>query len=156
MSYYTALKTTLLFDGTDLQNLDGIALEQDLGWIFAPGTRRGSHDTIPGRQGQLGAQLPYDAYSFAVPITVLGDTHHEMLTILAGVGAALAGTNGLGTLERRLDDGAGGYVAHTAAGQFASFNSTSLLNPATGRTELTFANLDGAWYDAGSSTWLVP
>jgi len=149
------LADTLLFDGTDIQSISGVVVN-DMSGLFAPGTRRGSHDTIPGRGGQLGAQLPYDAYSFAVPITVLGSTRYEMLTALTAVGAALAGTNGLGTLERRLDDGSGGYVAHTAAGQFASFNSFSLLNPATGQTELTFVNLDGAWTPDSGTTWLVP
>jgi hypothetical protein len=148
------LSTTLLFAGTDLQAIDGITVT-DMSGIFAPGNRRGDHDVIPGRQGQLGAELPYDAYSFAIPIVVLGDTHYEMLTILRTVGNALKGTNGLGQLERRLDNGAGGYVAHTAAGQFASFNSTSLLNPETGQTELTFVNLDGAW-KAATGEWLVP
>jgi hypothetical protein len=142
---------TLLFDGTDLQSLTGVVVG-DLSGLFAPGTRRGDHDTIPGRPGQLGAELPYDAYSFSIPITVLGDTRFEMLTRLRAVGAALAGTGGLGVLERRLDDGAGGYDAHTANGQFASFNTFSLLNPKTGQTELTFVNLDGAWFDSGAPT----
>lgn len=155
MSYYTTLTTTLLFNGVDLQALDGIVIG-DLSGLFAPGTRRGDHDTVPGRQGQLGAELPYDAFAFSVPITVLGSSHFEFLTRLKAVGDALYGTNGLGTLTRRLDDGAGGYVTHTAAGQFASFNTFSLLNSDTGQTELNFVNLDGAWWDATASAWVVP
>lgn len=144
---------TLLFAGTDIQSIAGV-LVNDWSGLMAPGVRRGSHDTVPGRQGQLGAQLPYDAYNFAVPVTILGASNHARLTILKALDAALRGTGGLGQLEWRQDDGAGGYVPLTAKGQFASFNSFQLLRPDTAQTELSFVNLDGAWQTAGGA-WVL-
>lgn len=151
MAYFSQIQDTLLFAGTDLRAVGGVIVNS-LDGMFAPGTRRGQNDVIPGRRGQLGAELPYDAYNFDIPITILAATRHGMLTVLAAVGAALAGTNGLGTLERRLDDGAGGYVSHTAAGQFTSFNSYSTLNAVSSTTVLSFVNLDGAWFSSGAPT----
>jgi hypothetical protein len=155
MTYYSPIQDTLLFDGTDLRAISGVIVNS-LDGMFAPGTRRGQNDVVPRRRGQVGAQLPYDAYNFEIPITVLAATRHAMLTVLAAVGAALQGTGGLGTLERRLDNGVGGYVSHTAAGQFSAFNSISTLNAFTANTVLTFVNLDGAWTPDSGTTWLVP
>lgn len=144
--------STLLVDGVDIRSLAGIIVTRmDLS---APGTRRGSADTIPGRQGQLGARLPYDAYVFAVTITVIGASEAEYVTRLAAVGAAVAGDSGLVALARRLPTSGGGYVQHTANGQFAGGLSFDLLNPVSGETELSFINLSGAWWNG--STWLVP
>jgi hypothetical protein len=144
---------TLLFNGTNLQSIAGL-LVTDWSGLAAPGVRRGQHDVIPGRQGQVGAELPYDAYNFGVPIMLLGTTNYERLTVLKAAVAALAGTNGLGALEWRQDNGSGGYVAVTAAGQFTALNSFALLRPDTAATELSFTNLDGAWKTAASA-WVL-
>lgn len=136
--------TTLLFAGTDLRALTGVTVS-DLSGIFAPMTRRGTHDVIPGRAGWLGSGLPLDGYNFDVPVVVGGETHHEMYVNLAALGVVLQGSNGLGQLERRIDNGSGGYVAHTANGAFGGLNPT-LLDLQTGQLMLTFANLDGAWW----------
>jgi len=142
---------TLLVDGTDIRGLTGVKVVGAMD-LFAPGTRRGSHDVIPGRAGQVGAELPYDAYSFSIPVRIFGATREAMIANLRAVGTLLAGTNGLVSLERRLAKVGGGYDAHTAAGQFVTGLGLSLLNPATGRTELQFINLDGAWFDASAPT----
>lgn len=161
MPYYTDLPDTLIVDGADLQALTGITIN-DLD-LLAPGTRRGSDDIIPGRDGQLGAPLPLDAYSFSVPITVDGGTdpglHARRATMLATLRAAIADiggmtTGGLVTLTRRLAKVGGGYDEHTAPGRFVAANTFSLIRWDTGRTELEFVNLAGAWSDG--TDWLVP
>lgn len=144
---------TLLFNGTDIQSISGLYVT-DWSQLAAPGLRRGNHDTIPGRQGQVGARLPYDAYNFGVPVMLNAASNHARLQVLKTLAAALSGTDGLGQLEWRQDDGAGGYVALTAAGQFAAFNAFTLLRPDTASTELSFTNLDGAWKTSGGA-WVL-
>lgn len=162
MPYTSPHVDTLIVDGTDLQSLTGI-VAQDLSGLFAPGTRRGSNDVIPGRDGQLGAALPLDAYSFSIPILVDGGTDPDPVArravMVANLRAAMAaiwgGSNGgLVALSRRLGKVGGGYDTHTCSGQFVTLNSFSLLNFDNGKTDLEFINLNGAWLDG--STWIVP
>lgn len=156
---------TLLVDGTDLSTLTGVTIT-DLTGLFAPGTRRGADDVIPGRRGQVGAQLPYDAYAFTIPVLLddgyptggglaLNLRRGVFLSHLRTLATALDGTNGLVTLTRRLTSTDGtGYYTHTAAGRYVGTTAIAMLNPAAGTTELQFVNLDGAWYDGAA--WLVP
>lgn len=153
--------STLLFDGTDLRSLTGLSIIGQMN-LFAPGTRRGSNDVIPGRQGQLGAELPWDAYAFSINILVTDHdggpcgTQAQMIANLKAIGTLLAGTNGLGTLTRHLPQVGGGTEVMTAAGQFVSGMSLQTLNLRTGQTELQFVNLSGAWSPDSGSTWSVP
>lgn len=146
---------TLLVDGTDLHSLTGVSVVGFMD-LYAPGTRRGSNDVIPGARGQVGAELPYEAYTFHIPIQVKGATREAMVANLRAVGTLLAGTNGLVTLERRLAKVGGGYDAYTAAGQVVTAFSINLFNFALARTELQFVNLDGAWTPDSGATWVVP
>ncbi len=158
-----SIPDTLLVDGHDLRTLPGIIVESLE--LFAPGRRRGENDVIPGRPGALGFGGPFEAYAFAVAVTVTPadaggvepatDVGRRVLMLdnLRGLAAALAGAGGLVTLTRRLAT-ATGYDAHTAAGQYVDGLAVELLNPETGSTELQFVNLDGAWWDG--TTWLVP
>lgn len=150
----TALRT-LLVAGTDLRSWTGVnLLRADL---FAPGTRRGSHDTIAGKQGQLGAEMVYDAYSFAVVLEVTGANEAQTITRFRTIGTAVKGTNGLVTLERRLPNSGGTFDASTAAGQFAGFSDIREISGNTSlTTTLNFVNLDGAWTPDSGTTWLVP
>jgi hypothetical protein len=155
---------TLIVDGTDLSTVPGLVIT-DLSGLFAPGTRRGEDDVIPGRRGQIGAQLPYDAYAFTIPIALTsGDVdgttssavrRGHFIAHLRALSAALDGTNGLVTLTRRLTSTDGtGYDTHTAAGRYVAGTAIAMLNPDSGATDLQFINLDGAWYDGAN--WLVP
>lgn len=152
MPYYTSYVDTLLVDGTDIQSLSGVAVTSLTG-LLAPGIRRGSPDVIPGRQGQLGAQLVYDAYPFSIPIIVFGGTGTDLqrrAAMIANLTAAIAAvggqsTGGLVVLKRRLAKVGGGYDTHTANGQFVRMNMTE-PNFETGQTELQFVNLDGSWW----------
>lgn len=154
---------TLLVDGTDIRSLTGLVAVNHLD-LYAPGTRRGSPLTVPGRQGQVGVSLPWDAYNFAVGITVGGGDEAAMTDNIRAIGTALEGTGGLVSLERRLPTGSSGaYQAMYAKGMFSGGLGFTLLNPVTGQTELQFANLSGAWTptladvdDPTATSWVVP
>lgn len=138
---------TLLLNGLDLRSdFPGISVIGDMN-LYAPGTRRGQDDTVPGRRGQLGnPDLPFDAYQFTVSVKVAASTRGELYARLAALGNGVVGTNGLVTLTRRLasaDDSS--TVDYTAAGRFVSGMSLALWNPFMGHTDLVFVNLDGAW-----------
>lgn len=159
MTYTTNHVDTLLVNGTDLQSLVEVT---DLSGLFAPGTRRGSNDVIPGQRGQVGAPKVWDAYSFQIPILIDGGTstdplvrRAQMVANLRTLMTAVSGTNGgLVALTRRLAKVGGGYDTHTCAGEFAGLNSLALLNFDTGQTDMEFINLDGAWLNG--TNWLVP
>lgn len=150
-------KTTLLFDSTDLSSITGIYIA-DWGPLMAPMTRRGSHDTVANRDGWLGAELPLGGYNFDLHVVLLGDTEGEWFTNLTSLASALAGTAGLGTLERRIDDDAttmDGYTAAYASGAFGGLNLTT-LNSHGSELDLTFANLSGGWFSDTALTTPVP
>lgn len=146
MPYWGPSLTTLLFDSTDLQDVEGVTVTDWGEALIAPKVRRGQHDTIGGRDGWLGASLPLDGYNFDVTVKIEGDTEADMWANIDILSDALEGVGGLGELERRLDDGMGSYVATFANGAFAGINST-LLNRENHTLVLTFANLDGRWRD---------
>ena len=150
---------TLLINGTDLRGITGLKIIGDMN-LYAPGTRRGSDDVIPGRRGQLAAPgLVLDAYSFTVDVQIQGATRGQRNARLASIGTTLVGTaaDGLVTLTRRLANSADtGYDTFTAQGRFVAGLSFAILNPYTGKTQLQFLNLDGAWLRTSDSTWVVP
>lgn len=145
------LPDTLLVDGVDIQAISGIVVT-NLDGLLAPGERKGDNVPIPGRNGVLGVPKDYADYEFSIGIRVEGDTRWEMIATLRTVAAALDGDGGLVTLTRRLADGPGTYVEHSAEGQFNNGLQIALLNAATGDTELSFTNNDGCWFDDSSPT----
>jgi hypothetical protein len=154
---------TLLVDGVTLEACG--FLVTDLSGLFAPGTRRGDDDVIPGRRGAVGAELPYDAYQFSIPVALLSAepallprAHRRAVWVdkLRTACAVFAGNNGLVTLTRRLSTETAGPVDHTCAGRFITGTTFEMLNAFNGTTELQFINLDGAWFDAVNDEWLVP
>lgn len=149
-----AFLDTLLVNGHDLRAMDGIRI---VGYmeLFAPGDRRGDDSIVPGARGELGSQLPLAKYIFHVPIQVMGNTRGERNDNLRVLGSIVSGTGGLVTLTRRIATGSGsGYVEHTAPGRFITGLTPTLLNHVTGRTELQFYNLKGAWFNG--SFWTIP
>lgn len=148
--------TTLLFNGVNLRD---VAIINDISGVYAPMTRRGNFDTIPGRDGQLGASLPFDAYQFSIPVTIGADTEAEMHTMLATFGASLLGNGGtgLGTLTRRLaSDEAGGYVETTAAGACGGLTQITRVDDQTVLCSVLFTNLDGGWKRTSDNVWVRP
>lgn len=146
--------TDLLFAGTSLNSLTGVTVT-DWSGLWTGMYRRGSHDTVANRNGQLGAALPFDAFNFTIGVMLEGDDEHDMFTNLTALATALAGADGLGLLERRIDNGAGSYTSTFANGAFAGVSPT-ILNLVTGQIDLTFGNLSGRWYTSSALTVAVP
>lgn len=174
MPYQSSLPDTLIVDGTDLQTLTGVYLD-DLAFLLAPGTRRGEQTPIPGEDGaggtdaaQRGAELPIDQYTFTVPIEIRGVDSSEAAPateigargqFLANVKAladAIQGTNGKVILTRRMTNAAGtGYDTDTADGQFVTgLTPDEQITAVRARFSLQFTNLSGRW--KRGSTWIVP
>jgi len=144
---------TLYVDGVNLKSLPGIVVN-DIEY-FAPGTKRGNNETIPGRRGQVGVAKPLDAYGFSVMITVLpvtGSTpegrRSAMINQLRALSHQLHGfkSGGQVKLQRRLTTGVGQYETTEANGEYVKGTDINLINFTTGKTELEFVNLDGCWY----------
>ena len=153
--------STLLFGSVDLSATDGL-IAFDLSGMWAPMTRRGDFDTIPGRDGQLGYELPFDAYQFSVSAVLSGSTEVELNTRLLALGDALGSTGGLGTLTRRLAS-AGGTTEYTAAGAFGGFSGLQFTGQAVDGPDawemtfdLSFTNLDGGWKRTSDNVWVRP
>lgn len=148
---------TLLVDGTDLRTLDGVTItDRNLVSLYAPATRRGQHDVIPGKRGQLGAELAVDAYTFTVPVAVTGTDEADLEQNLSVLASTVAGgsTGGLVSLARRLAKVGGGYNTHTASGAFAGFANFNVPGPLDIEVDLQFINLDGAWFNG--TYWQTP
>lgn len=149
---------TLLVDGTDLRSLAYLRITNIN--LFAPGTRRGEDDVIPGRRGQFGvAGLPLDAYPFTVQGNVTGTTRGNRNANLFDLVGKVGGSNGDGliALTRHLANSTDtGTVDYTAAGRFVGLSSVALLNPTTAQIELQFTNLSGAWKRTSDGVWIIP
>lgn len=156
MPYTSELPDTLIIDGQDLQLLTGVAFT-DLGFLFAPGQRRGSNDVVPGRRGQIGVPKPLDAFQFSVPVVILPTDisgsyadgaqpqRAQAIVNYEALLQACSGTNGMVTMGRRLATSSS-YIEYTAAGEFVQAANVQWLAQGSRVTaELQFINLDGAW-----------
>lgn len=148
---------TLLVDGTDIKALSGVVVNSID--YFAPAKRRGDNDTVPGRQGQIGHSKPLDSFSFSANITVKvtsGATVNlrrvNMVANLRAFMKSCRGDGGQVLLQRVLMTGESSTTTTEALGEFVGANSFSLLNYQTGKTEVEFINLDGAWSDTAYTT----
>lgn len=146
--------TDLLFAGTSLKGLAGVIVTDWTG-LWTGLFRRGQYDTIANRNGAFGSALPLDQFNFSITVYIEGDTEAAMFSNLTAVASALTGSGGLGTLERRIDNGLGGYTSSYAAGAFAGVSPT-LFNHDSGQIDLTFGNLSGGWFSDSGLTTRVP
>jgi hypothetical protein len=136
-----SLPDTLLVNGTDIQSIDGLTLE-DASALHLDGPYRGENLVMPGRPGQVSYEKVRDAYVMDFPVVLAGDSRQDFLDVLDAV-RALCPTN-LCELTRRLTDG-GGSVDDYCDGEYLANQSVALLNAQTGRTVLSFVNLFGEW-----------
>ena len=138
-----SLPDTLLINGTDLRSIPRLII-RDISGLLTEAPYRGDNETIPGMPGEVGTVKVAGAFTFDIPVTLLGTTRADFLSILASV-RALASTN-LVTLTRRLST-SGGYADTSCAGEYLAGTAVEMLAfmPAAGRTTLSFRNLDGGW-----------
>lgn len=141
------LPDTLLIAGVDIQTVPGLVVEKFFG-LHRDGPYRGSNITLPGRPGQVGVPKLRDAFTFDVGVVVLpavgtANARADFCANLATLFARMT-AGGLMTLTRRLST-VGGYADSTCNGEYAGGSAVDMLNPVSGRTVLTFSNLDGFW-----------
>lgn len=150
------LPDTLLINGTDLQTLVTVT---DFSGLRAPGTKRGSNLTYPNARGDAYLPKVYAAYSFDIPVALTGqDATSSLLDRRVAFNEALDALTavldtGLLVLTRRLAT-SGGYVEHTADGEYNAGLAVQMSNSVSGTTILQFENLTGCWLDGGGGQHL--
>jgi hypothetical protein len=133
---------TLLINGTAV-DADSRITVTSFDDFHKDGPYRGENLTIPGMPGQVSFAKVRDAYVMDLPIAILGSDRDDFLDALDDL-RTLIGADNLVTLTRRLTDGVG-QVDTTCAAEYLANQAVELLNPHTGRTTLSFLNLDGGW-----------
>lgn len=136
----------LLIDGTSLSSLAHI---EDFSGIMMGAPIKGGHVDIPGRPGLLFAQSEFAAYSFPVPVVILGDTlgevnaNHDTLVALLDTRTAPV------TLTRRRTIDTGGSAVTEAAEECAATVNNGwnpdFIGTRGQRIVLEFTNMDGEW-----------
>lgn len=142
MTYSGPWVDTLFVNGTDIQSIDGLRLE-DASGLHTEGEYRGDNLVLPGRPGAVSYAKVRGAFVFDLPVTLLGGTRAGFMSVLSDV-RDLTSSGNLCTLMRRLTDGVS-YVDDWADGEYLAGQAVTLLNAANGRTVLSFLNLDGDW-----------
>lgn len=114
-------------------------------WSGAP--FRGSDITVPGLRGRTFAAQDYDAYTFSVPLEVLGSSQADLQDRLANLRALAESTTTSLTVSRVLPTGSGDLTTTcTARCRMSEVGARTGL--ASARAALEITNLDGAWYGA--------
>lgn len=134
---------TMLVNGTSLRSISGLYVA-DWNGLYTEAPYRGGNVTIPGMPGQMGADKLADVIPFDLPVTLAATSHSGLIAIITAVRALFSGN--LNTLTRRLPTNTTGTTADTACnGDYLAGTALSRLNYTTGRTTLSFVNLDGEW-----------
>lgn len=156
----TVQRTLLLGDSlTDVRTLDGMRV-LSIGNLRAPGTRKGSDIEVPRGNGVIPVTgRGYDQYSFSIQVRILGDTAEDFEANLDAICAAVIAIDGdLGT-RRVPATGSPGYIDRRTLIRFNAGMAFDCLNGVTGKTELQWVNLKGAWTSeddpATATTWVL-
>jgi hypothetical protein len=133
---------TLLINGTAV-DADSRIQVTDYSAFHKDGPYRGENLTLPGMPGVVSYAKVREAYVMDLPIAILGSDRTDFIDALADL-RTLIGADNLVTLTRRLTNG-GGSVDTSCTAEYIAGQEVTLLNPVTGRTTLSFLNLDGGW-----------
>lgn len=135
----------LLIDGI---SLSGLAVIEDFSGIMMGGPTKGEHLDIPGRPGLVFVESEWAAYSFPVPVVILGDTlgevhaNHDTLVDLLDTRAAMV----VLTRRRTVGDGYSGVdVAETCNATVNNGWNPDFIGVQGQRIVLEFTNMDGTW-----------
>lgn len=173
MPYRADYDDTILIDDQDLQELDGVDLEEGaLDATWAPCIPRvdPQNETQGGQDGQLipGAAVPIDAFGMSIPVMVSPtddvDTEPDLrarraqtITNWRALIALCRGDRGNVTFTRRIPTGASTYIDESAPARFMGMDQIAWDNDfETIGFNLKFTNLKGLWLPEGSSTWVIP
>jgi hypothetical protein len=135
----------LLLGGNSLRGISGLYVAKWDALLPLKGPYRGSNFVIPGTNGQTSYVKYRDAYVMDFPVSLLASTKWGQLAILAAIETAV-GADNLLTLSRVVPtDSSGATSTLTCAGEYLPGAAFDSINWVTGRTTLSFVNLDGAW-----------
>ena len=141
----------LLIDGISLSSL---AVIEDFSGIMMGAPTKGEHVNIPGRAGLVFVASEWAAYSFPVPVVLLGDTlgevhaNHDTLVALLDTRAAMVEL----TRRRTVGDGYSGVdVAETCNATVNNGWSPDFIGVQGQRIVLEFTNMDGTWTPVAGS-----
>ena len=137
-------RVDLLLNGTSLRGISGVYVV-DWKALLLEAPYRGANRTIPGLPGQVGTVKVRDSYVMDFPVVLKANEKRSQINILASIATAV-GSDNLVTLSRVLPiDGVGGTSTTTCTGDYQPGVALDSINWLTGRTTLSFVNLDGAW-----------
>ena len=132
--------------GTSVKTLATIASYDG---ILSQGAYRGADLVVPTKRGQTFNPKPLDAYSYPVPLTLLGTSQGQLQDNLDALKALCVCEFGAKTFGRTIPRSAGDLTSsHTGTGSLEVAMVNGLV---TGRVNLTITNLDGCWYGASAS-----
>lgn len=116
--------------------------------LLSAGDLRGADLVIPGRDGESGVTRPRDAFSFSVPMEIVGTSQGNFQDNLDAL-RTLAGTGPI--TATRIKPAASGDVTTTCTAR-CRLSDVSMANGLTvGRVVLDVRNLDGAWLGSAAT-----
>ncbi|MGB8019788.1 MAG: hypothetical protein WCF04_01005 [Candidatus Nanopelagicales bacterium] len=136
---------TILIEGTDLAT---IATIEDMSGVLAAAPTSGDPIAIPGRAGAIFVVGEREAYSFDVPLALLGDTRGEQLTALASLEALLDTRDLPITVTRRITRGTT-QVDEAALCIVASGWQPKTAGRSAIRVVVSMMNIEGEWTPTG-------
>lgn len=156
----TALIATLLIDGHDIRTaFPGLRVVSTMN-LYAPGGRKGEDQDIAGADGVVPVPgLPLDKYAFSFWVQAEGASPGAKEALIRSVASVMNGANhdSLVTLTRKLINVTNdGYDQCYCNGRFSTGLAFDTLNPATGKSEFQFTNLNGYWRRSTDNAKVLP
>ncbi len=113
--------------------------------IYGPAPFRGQDTVVPGKRGQTFNAKDYDAYTFPVPLILLGSSQADFQDKLRTLQALLESST-VPVTASRVVGSSGGDITQTCSAQ-ARVGEVGMVNGLlTGRVNVEVSNLDGCWY----------
>lgn len=133
---------TYLFDGVDIQSIDGVYIGDWTGQFGVPDLR-GDDLVIPGSDGADPVARPFGTGVLSIPLEVVTDSLAERNDALDEI-LALIRPGQVTTCTRRRTYSSGDRDTTASVRYLSGFESAGLETTAA-RVMLSFTNLDGVW-----------
>lgn len=123
--------------------------------LWTPPPFRGEDFLTTSRRGRQFAAQEYDAYTFAVPLELLGSSQADYQDKLASLRALAESSRAAVTFTRVHPTGAGD-VTQTCSARCRLSEPGSRNGLLNGRVSVEVTNLDGCWYASSASAPTIP
>lgn len=141
---FDALITRL---GASAVSLSTYAYVASYDGILQPAPMRGADLLVPSRMGQVWAAQQYDAYTFSVPLMLLGTSQSGMQDSLSGLKQLVESSRQSVVFSRKVPR-AGGDLTTSCRSRVRVSEVGMVNGMITGRVALEVTNTDGCWYGA--------